>query len=252
MDRHSENGEERRGKEKWEERRVKSGSAVCWSGSLGGGTEPLGGSVVLQAAAWHRARVRWTYKWKGGEERSETCVGVLSEILLPNDVEAGQGRLITAVRDVSDKISPEERVELQRWHRVTPIKAYLQVTASEGRVQRTSMGEAVVRRGTWVFWCHLPGDCLCVRLCTYGWLVMHGEETRQWIGLQWGWVGGWLTQPERRTNEIWHYSVSTMSLIWAVIPRFQTGFMVINNLDKWLRSVHKQSCCALYRVTLYK
>lgn len=81
---------------------------------MGGGTEPLGGSVALHAAAWHVARVQWTYKCEGGEKRSENCVGVLSEILLPNDVEAAQGRLIMAVRDMSDKISPEEKVELQR------------------------------------------------------------------------------------------------------------------------------------------
>ena len=93
---------------------MESESAVCWLGSLGGGTEPVGGTVALHAAAWHGARVQWTYKCKGGEERSETCVGVLSEILLPNDVEAAQGRLITAVRDASDKIYLEERVELQR------------------------------------------------------------------------------------------------------------------------------------------
>lgn len=79
----------------------------------GGGTEPLGGSVALHGTAWHYANLQWTYKCKGGEERSETCVGVLSEILLPNDVEAAQGRLIMAVRDVSDKIYPEERVEFQ-------------------------------------------------------------------------------------------------------------------------------------------
>lgn len=88
-------------------------SLVYGSGSLGGGTEPLGGSVVLHGTAWHEANLQWTYKCKGGEERSETCVGVLSEILLPNDVEAAQGRLIMAVRDLSDKIYPEERVELQ-------------------------------------------------------------------------------------------------------------------------------------------
>lgn len=108
---------ERRGDERREEERrvrVKSESAFYQSGSLGGGTEPLGGSVALHAGAWHGARVQWTYKCKGGEERSETCVGVLSEILLPNDVEAARGRLMTAVRDVSDKISPEERVGLQR------------------------------------------------------------------------------------------------------------------------------------------
>lgn len=85
----------------------------CGSGSMGGGTEPLGGSVALHGTAWHYASLQWTCKCKGGEERSETCVGVLSEILLPNDVEAAQGRLIMAVRDVSDKIYSEERVELQ-------------------------------------------------------------------------------------------------------------------------------------------
>lgn len=87
------------------------------SGSMGGGTEPLGGSVALHAITWHGASRQWTCKCKGGEESSGTCVGVLSEILLPNDVEAAQGRLIMAVRDVSDKIYPEERererVELQ-------------------------------------------------------------------------------------------------------------------------------------------
>lgn len=88
-------------------------SVFCQLGSVGGGTGPLGGSVVLHAAAWHGARVQWTYKCKGGEERSETGVGVLSEILLPNDVEAAWGRLIMAVRDMSDKISPEEGVNLQ-------------------------------------------------------------------------------------------------------------------------------------------
>lgn len=88
-------------------------SAVSGSGLTGGGTEPLGGSVALHGTAWHYANLQWTYKCKGGEERSETYVGVLSEILLPNDVEAAQGRLIMAVRDVSDKIYPEERVELQ-------------------------------------------------------------------------------------------------------------------------------------------
>lgn len=90
-----------------------SESVVSGSGLTGGGTEPLGGSVALHGTAWHNANLQWTYKCKGGEERSETCVGVLSEILLPNDVEAAQGRLIMAVRDVSDKIYPEERVELQ-------------------------------------------------------------------------------------------------------------------------------------------
>lgn len=85
----------------------------CGSVSMGGGIEPLGGSVAPHGAAWHYASLQWTYKCKGGEERSETCVGVLSEILLPNDVEAAQGRLITPVRDVSDKIYLEERVELQ-------------------------------------------------------------------------------------------------------------------------------------------
>lgn len=79
---------------------------------MGGGTEPLGGSVALHGTVWHDANLQWTYKCKGGEDRSKTCVGVLSEILLPNDVEAAQGRLIMAVRDVSDKIYPEDRVEL--------------------------------------------------------------------------------------------------------------------------------------------
>lgn len=86
---------------------------VSGSGLTGGGTDPVGGSVALYGTAWHGANLQWTFKCKGGEERSETCVGVLSEILLPNDVEAAQGRLIMAVRDVSDKIFPEERVELQ-------------------------------------------------------------------------------------------------------------------------------------------
>lgn len=86
---------------------------VSGSGLTGGGTEPLGGSVALHGTAWHYASLQWTYKCKGGEERSETCVGVLSEILVPNDVGAARGRLIMAVRDVSDKIYPEEGAELQ-------------------------------------------------------------------------------------------------------------------------------------------
>ena len=110
---------EERGKRERERERVQrekgrqSESVVSGSGLMGGGTEPLGGSVVLHGTAWHAANLQWTYKCKGGEERSETFVGVLSEILWPNDAEAAQGRLIMAVRVVSDKIYPEERVELQ-------------------------------------------------------------------------------------------------------------------------------------------
>lgn len=91
----------------------KTESVVSGSGLMGGGTKPLGGSVALLGTAWQYANLQWTYKCKGGEERSETYVGVLSEILSPNDAEAAQGRLIMAVRNVSDKIYPEERVELQ-------------------------------------------------------------------------------------------------------------------------------------------
>lgn len=64
---------------------------------MGGGTEPLGGSVALHAIAWHRASRQWTSKCKGGGERSGTCVGVLSEMLLPNDVEAAQGKIDNGV-----------------------------------------------------------------------------------------------------------------------------------------------------------
>lgn len=87
--------------------------AVRGSGSTGGGIEPLGGSVALHGTPWHCANLQWTSKCKGGEEGSVTCGCVLSEILLPNDVEAAQGRLIIPVRYVSDEIYPEERVELQ-------------------------------------------------------------------------------------------------------------------------------------------
>lgn len=155
-----------------------------------------------------------------------------------------------AVRDVSDKISPKEKVELQRWHCVTPIKAHLQVTARPGRVQCTSVGEVVVRGGSWVFWCHLPDACWCVHLWV-GWrcVVKRQGDELDYAGVR---CGGGLTQPERRTNEIWHYSVSTMSLIWAVIPQFQTGFMVINNPDKLLWGARKHSRCALHTATLYK
>jgi len=53
----------------------------------GGGTEPLGGSVELHGSAWQPAKLQWIYKCKGGEERSETYVGVLGEILSLNDAE---------------------------------------------------------------------------------------------------------------------------------------------------------------------
>lgn len=68
-----------------------------------------------------------------------------------------------AVRDVSDKISPKERVELQRWHCVTPIKAHLQVT---GRVafnaplwERWSSEESVGCFG--VVYQMRAGVCIC-------------------------------------------------------------------------------------------
>lgn len=61
---------------------------------MGGGTEPLGGSVALHAISWHSASRQWTCK---GGERSGTCVGVLSEMLLPNDVEAAQGKIDNGV-----------------------------------------------------------------------------------------------------------------------------------------------------------
>lgn len=107
--------QQRRGEGEREQRDAgrKSASIVSGSGLTGGGTKPLGGSVALHGTAWHYASLRWTYKCKGGEERSETYVGVLSEILSPNDAEAAGERLIMAVRDVTDKIYPEKRVELQ-------------------------------------------------------------------------------------------------------------------------------------------
>lgn len=100
---------------KKERRRRREGRdrGCCRRVRLDGGTEPLGGSVALHGRAWHYANLQWTYKCKGGEERSETYVSVPSEILSPNDAEAAQERLIMAVRDVSDKIYPDERVELQ-------------------------------------------------------------------------------------------------------------------------------------------
>lgn len=64
MDKYRE--QQRRGKR--EERQ--SECVVCGSGSMGGGTEPLGGSVALHGTAWHYANLQWTYKCKGGEERS--------------------------------------------------------------------------------------------------------------------------------------------------------------------------------------
>lgn len=98
---------------------------------MGGGTEPLGGSVALHAIAWHRASRQWTSKCKGGGERSGTCVlASLVKCCCLMMWRLHRGRLIMAFRDVSDKLYPEERVELQRWHCATPIKAYLQVTAS--------------------------------------------------------------------------------------------------------------------------
>lgn len=66
----------------------------------GGGTEPSGGNVELRGTVWQHAKLQWTSKCKGGGERSETYVGVLSEILSPNDVEGAQGRLIMAVREM--------------------------------------------------------------------------------------------------------------------------------------------------------
>lgn len=72
-----EEGTERVQREKGRQREC----VVSGSGLMGGGTEPLGGSVALHGTAWHDASLQWTYKCKGGEERSETFVGVLSEIL---------------------------------------------------------------------------------------------------------------------------------------------------------------------------
>lgn len=68
-------------------------SVVSGSGLTGGGTEPLGGSVELHGTAWQHANLQWTCKCKGGEEGSETYVGVLSEMLLANDVEAARGKI---------------------------------------------------------------------------------------------------------------------------------------------------------------
>lgn len=79
------------------DKRRKSERVVSGSGMTGGGTKPLGGSVAPLGAAWQYANLQSPYKCKGGEERSETYVGVLSEILSPNDAEAAQGRLIMAV-----------------------------------------------------------------------------------------------------------------------------------------------------------
>lgn len=104
---------QKRVKKERRRRREGRGRGCCRRVRLDGGTEPLGGSVALHGRAWHYANLQWTYKCKGGEERSETYVSVLSEILSPNDAEAAQERLIMAVRDVSDKIYPDERVELQ-------------------------------------------------------------------------------------------------------------------------------------------
>lgn len=85
---------------------------VCRSGLTCGGTEPLGGTVALHGTAWHYANLQWNAREdKTGMKPMLEFLVKYSHLMMQR---LNRGRLIMAVVDPSDKIYPEERVELQR------------------------------------------------------------------------------------------------------------------------------------------